>query len=97
VARPAAEPSLTAPRRHAGHVRNLLVPLALALASIPVAQPALAYVDPAASSLILQVILGGIAGAGVLLRIFWRRIRRAVKGDEAAPAAEEKPGPGPSR
>ena len=84
----------TAPRRP---VRRVLGTLVLALASIPVALPALAYVDPAASSLILQVILGGIAGAGVLLRIFWRRILRAVKGEETAPAAEEKPGPGPSK
>lgn len=83
--------------RPAGQVRRLLVPFAIALASVPVAFPALAYVDPAASSLILQVILGGIAGAGVLLRIFWRRIRAAVRGKEAAPDSGEKAGPDASR
>lgn len=75
-------------------VRGL--PVLLALASVPVAMPALAYVDPAASSLILQVVLGGLAGLGVLLRIFWGRIRRWVR-REPEPAADEKSGAGPSR
>jgi hypothetical protein len=70
--------------------------LFLALSSIPVAMPALAYVDPAASSLILQVVLGGIAGLGVLLRLFWGRIRRWVR-REPEPAADEKSGTGPSQ
>ena len=70
--------------------------LLLALSSIPVAMPALAYVDPAASSLILQVVLGGIAGLGVLLRLFWGRIRRWVR-REPEPAADDKSGTGPSR
>ena len=64
--------------------------------SIAFALPALAYVDPAASSLLLQVILGGIAGLGGLLRLFWGRIRKAVRRG-APPSDEGTAGPGAPR
>ena len=32
------------------------------------------YVDPTAGGILLQVVLGGLAGALVLVRVFWRRI-----------------------
>lgn len=35
----------------------------------------LAYIDPATGSMILQVILGGLAAAAVTLRIFWGRVK----------------------
>ena len=38
------------------------------------AAPAHAYLDPASGSLILQVLLGGIAGAALVLRLFWRKL-----------------------
>jgi hypothetical protein len=77
-------------------VRALPVLLAFAVSSIPFTLPALAYVDPAASSLLLQLILGGLAGLGVLLRLLWGRIRRTWR-REPQPGADEKPGSGPSR
>lgn len=39
------------------------------------AGPAAAYIDPGAGSLILQAIIGGIAGMLLALRMYWRRIR----------------------
>ena len=33
-----------------------------------------AYVDPAAGSLLLQLLLGGIAGILVALRLYWKRL-----------------------
>ena len=36
----------------------------------------LAYLDPAAGSLLLQVVLGGVAGLALALKLFWHRIRR---------------------
>jgi hypothetical protein len=33
-----------------------------------------AYLDPASGSLLLQVLLGGIAGAALALKLFWHRI-----------------------
>ena len=36
--------------------------------------PAYAYLDPGSVSMWLQVVLGGLAGFVVLLKLFWRRI-----------------------
>ena len=40
--------------------------------------PAYAYLDPGTGSMLLQVILGGIAAIGVALKLFWHTIRIAV-------------------
>ena len=34
----------------------------------------LAYLDPASGSLLLQLILGGVAGLALVLKLFWHRI-----------------------
>ena len=34
----------------------------------------LAYLDPGSGSLVLQLLLGGIAGVAVLGRVLWRQI-----------------------
>jgi hypothetical protein len=39
-----------------------------------VSQPELAYIDPGSGSMILQLILGGLAAAAVFLRMFWHRL-----------------------
>jgi hypothetical protein len=44
------------------------------LALVAGAAPAFAYLDPAAGSLILQVLLGGLAGLALFLRLFWRKL-----------------------
>ena len=49
--------------------------LVLLLAGLCWPAPAHAYLDPAAGSLILQVILGGVAGLIVLLKLYWQRLR----------------------
>ena len=36
---------------------------------------AAAYIDPAAGSLVLQLVLGGVAGVGVVLKMSWRRLK----------------------
>ena len=36
--------------------------------------PAHAYLDPGSGSMVLQVILGGVAGLLLAIKIFWRRI-----------------------
>ncbi|OQB33769.1 MAG: hypothetical protein BWY07_00630 [Candidatus Hydrogenedentes bacterium ADurb.Bin170] len=41
-------------------------------------QQAHAYLDPSSGSVLIQIILGGVAGFFVLLKIYWRRIRRAL-------------------
>ena len=34
----------------------------------------LAYIDPGSGSMILQLLLGGLAAAAVFLRMFWHRL-----------------------
>jgi hypothetical protein len=35
----------------------------------------LAYLDPGSGSMLLQVVLGGIAAVGVALKLYWYRIK----------------------
>lgn len=46
--------------------------LTLMILALPV--PALAYLDPGTGSMLLQVILGGIAAVAVAVKLFWYRI-----------------------
>ena len=45
---------------------------------ILMAEPVFAYLDPGTGSMLLQVILGGIAAVGVAIKLFWHKIRVAV-------------------
>ena len=38
----------------------------------------LAYLDPSAGSMMLQIILGGVAGLMIALKLFWARILLAL-------------------
>lgn len=38
----------------------------------------LAYLDPSAGSMMLQIILGGVAGLAIALKLFWARILLAL-------------------
>lgn len=42
----------------------------------------LAYLDPGAGSLLLQILLGGWAAAFVLVKLGWKRIRSIFVRDE---------------
>ena len=47
-----------------------------------------AYLDPASGSILLQVILGGVAGAGLLIKMYWHKLLalfgvRKAENDEA--------------
>jgi hypothetical protein len=37
------------------------------------ADPVYAYLDPGSGSMFLQLLLGGIAGVAVILKLFWRK------------------------
>lgn len=66
-----------------------------ALFLILCSQPALAYLDPGTGSMLLQVILGGIAAVGVALKLFWHKIRVALgfsRKPDPDEDAEEKAG-----
>ena len=38
---------------------------------------AYAYLDPGTGSMLLQVILGGIAAIGVAIKLYWHKLRAA--------------------
>lgn len=63
--------------------------VAAVLLIVPV--PAYAYLDPANGSILLQVILGGVAGGAVALRLFWGRIRAFFGARSAPESRDDKP------
>lgn len=40
--------------------------------------PVWAYLDPGSGSMLLQVILGGVAAVGVVLKMYWYRIKATL-------------------
>ncbi len=52
---------------------TVVVFLVVFFGAFTIPQPALAYLDPASGSMILQLVLGGIAGTLVVLKLYWRR------------------------
>ena len=39
----------------------------------------LAYLDPGSGSMLLQALAGGVAAVGVMARLYWRRLRSALR------------------
>ena len=37
-------------------------------------RPAAAYLDPGSGSMLLQILLGGFAAFGVVIRLYWGRV-----------------------
>jgi hypothetical protein len=54
-------------------------------------EPAFAYLDPGTGSMLLQVILGGVAAVAVAIKLFWYKIRAAV-GLGKKPSVEDEIG-----
>lgn len=42
------------------------------------ASPAYAYLDPGTGSMLLQLVLGGVAGALAVGRLYWHRLKALV-------------------
>jgi hypothetical protein len=40
---------------------------------------ALAYVDPTSGGLLIQLLLGGLAGLGVIARLYWGKIQNIFR------------------
>jgi len=48
---------------------------------------AYAYIDPASGSLVIQVVIGALVGAGITLKVYWEKIKyklssRRTKSDD---------------
>jgi hypothetical protein len=50
----------------------------------------LAYLDPGSGSLIVQLLVGGVAAAGVSLKLYWRRVMSVlrIRREDEGPAVE---------
>lgn len=64
------------------HVRRsaLLVAIGLFASELPVH----AYLDPGSGSMLLQVLLGGFAAAGVIVKLYWNRLTSLFRRKEAS-------------
>ena len=68
--------------------RRLVILGLLLLVVFP--RPSHAYLDPTSGSIFLQVLLGGVAGAALALKLFWHRLTGlfgAARRDHDDPAA----------
>ena len=42
------------------------------------ATPAYAYVDPGSGGMLIQLLLGGVAGVAVIVRLYWQRFLKRI-------------------
>jgi hypothetical protein len=48
-----------------------------------------AYLDPGTGSMMIQVILGGVAAIGVAIKLYWHRIRVFLGGGKKEAAEDD--------
>ena len=60
--------------RESPHMRIVFSVFLVGLAVLAAEAPAQAYLDPGTGSILLQVLLGGVAAAAVFLKLFWRSL-----------------------
>ncbi len=58
-----------------GHRDRHALSLGLSVLLLFAAAPAQAYLDPSTGSMILQLILGGVAGAIMVAKLYWERVK----------------------
>lgn len=46
--------------------------------------PAWAYIDPGSGSFFVQMLLAGLLGLGMTLRMYWRRIKEFFRGRDTS-------------
>lgn len=50
-----------------------------------------AYLDPGSGSMLIQILLAALLGAGVAVKIFWRNIKAFFTGKKASEGTTEDP------
>lgn len=63
--------------------RQIMAIVILVAALLPA--QAFAYLDPGTGSMLAQVILGGLAGLAVVLKLFWHRFVRFITFGKVSP------------
>ena len=54
-------------------MRKCVLAFSVLCFSLFMTSTAYAYLDPGAGSMLLQILLGGLAGLVVILKLYWRR------------------------
>jgi hypothetical protein len=68
-------------------MRSLILP-GTWLAVFCLGFPAIAhaqYLDPGSSSILIQVLLGGVVGVAAFFKLYWSRLRGLVGGSKKSP------------
>ncbi len=78
-------PSRHVMRRRAARVAFFLL---LALPWLTAPKTAQAYLDPGTGSILLQILIGGAAGLGVVGKLYWHRLRGLLGLDRKDPQEE---------
>lgn len=63
--------------------------------ALNISQPALAYLDPGTGSIMLQLLLGGIASGLIIAKMYWHRLHGWLArgtGNESQRSSEHAPG-----
>jgi hypothetical protein len=55
-----------------------------------------AYIDPGSGSYFFQLLIGGLLGAAVAVKLLWRRVWAFLTGRRFRERDPDPPGPGPS-
>ena len=69
-------------RRHTSPTRHLTIALLVLGALFTFEIPTYAYLDPGSGSMLLQVLLGGFAAAGVIAKLYWHRLTAVFRRNE---------------
>jgi hypothetical protein len=80
-----SSPRLPSWRLPPGGFRVALLAVGCALV---LARPAHAYLDPGSGSFLLQMLAGIILGAGVAVKVYWRKIRAFISSRRRGNSAE---------
>ena len=63
---------------------KILFPIGLVLLLVFAAETRVdAYLDPGSGSMLVQLLLGGVAGAAVIVKLGWQRFRSMFGGSSA--------------
>ncbi len=78
---------------HIGKVHMTIAAVVLVTAVL-FPRAAYAYLDPGTGAMLLQVIVGGLAAAGMILSLYWRKIKsflaRSKRSETLAESKSEK-------
>ena len=50
-----------------------------------------AYLDPGTGSMLVQLLVGGVAAAGVALKLYWHRVLRLLRIRKPEPEPDREP------